>query len=143
MPFETLRIVPSVDIEKTLADNAAGISYSNFIRWRDKLPEKRGGSKYFTGSVTAPDIAAGVTCTIESVGTTNFVAIGASSNTVGVTFTATGAGTGTGTVNNLKFGTIRALHAWQGLSNFKSLADRKSTRLNSSHSQQSRMPSSA
>ena len=77
---------------------------------------------YFTGSVTAPDIAAGVTCTIESVGTTNFVAIGAASNTVGVTFTATGSGTGTGTVNNLKFGTIRALHAWQGLSNFKFLA---------------------
>ena len=50
MPFETLRIVPSVDIEKTLADNAAGISYSNFIRWRDKIPEKRGGSKYFNGS---------------------------------------------------------------------------------------------
>ena len=43
MPFETLRIVPSVDIEKTLADNAAGISYSNYIRWRDKVPEKRGG----------------------------------------------------------------------------------------------------
>ena len=34
---------------------------------------------------------------ITSVGTTNFVAIGASSNTVGLTFKATGAGSGTGT----------------------------------------------
>jgi hypothetical protein len=35
--------------------------------------------------------------TIASVGTTNFGAIGAASNTVGVVFTATGAGSGTGT----------------------------------------------
>jgi hypothetical protein len=35
---------------------------------------------------------------IATVGTTNFTAIGASSNTVGVIFTATGTGTGTGTV---------------------------------------------
>lgn len=43
MPFESLRIIPGVDVEETLADNAAGISESNFIRWRDNLPEKRGG----------------------------------------------------------------------------------------------------
>jgi hypothetical protein len=49
--------------------------------------------------VTAPNITAGTRCTILSVGTTNFTAIGASANTVGVTFTATGAGTGTGTVD--------------------------------------------
>ena len=34
---------------------------------------------------------------IETVGTTDFTAIGASSNSVGVQFTATGTGTGTGT----------------------------------------------
>lgn len=48
MPTETLRIIPSVDIESTLADNAAGISESSFIRWKGRtpegsLPEKRGG----------------------------------------------------------------------------------------------------
>ena len=43
MPFETLTIIPSVDIEETLAANAQGISESNFIRWREKYPEKRGG----------------------------------------------------------------------------------------------------
>ena len=47
MPFETLRIIPSVDVEETLADNAQGISESNYIRWRDKLPERRGGSTLF------------------------------------------------------------------------------------------------
>lgn len=33
---------------------------------------------------------------IASIGTTNFTLIGATSNTVGINFTATGAGTGTG-----------------------------------------------
>lgn len=55
---------------------------------------------YFTtGVVNATAIAAGSTYTIESVGSTNFTLIGASSNTVGTTFVATGAGTGTGTAS--------------------------------------------
>ena len=48
MPFETLRIIPGVDVEETLADNAAGVSESNFIRWREKLPEKRGGCTLYS-----------------------------------------------------------------------------------------------
>ena len=39
----------------------------------------------------------GKSYTIKTVGTTDFTAIGASANTVGVTFTATGVGSGTGT----------------------------------------------
>ena len=50
-------------------------------------------------TVSAPNITAGARVTILSVGTTDFTAIGAASNTVGVTFTASGAGTGTGTVD--------------------------------------------
>lgn len=50
MPFEALRIIPSVDVEKTLADNAQGVSESNFIRWRDKIPEKRGGCTLYTNT---------------------------------------------------------------------------------------------
>jgi len=46
---------------------------------------------------TAGNFVVGNTYTIATLGTTNFVAIGASSNTVGVTFVATGAGTGSGT----------------------------------------------
>ena len=46
--------------------------------------------------VSAGSFVVGQPYTITSVGTTNFTLIGASSNTVGVTFTATGAGSGTG-----------------------------------------------
>jgi len=48
-------------------------------------------------AVTAGAFIVGATYTIASVGTTSFTAIGAASNTVGVTFVATGVGTGTGT----------------------------------------------
>jgi len=49
------------------------------------------------GVATAGSFVSGQTYTILSVGSTDFVAIGASSNTVGVEFIATGTGTGTGT----------------------------------------------
>ena len=48
----------------------------------------------------ATSITAGEVCKIVSVGTTDFTAIGASSNTVGTVFTATGVGTGTGVVDS-------------------------------------------
>jgi hypothetical protein len=50
-----------------------------------------------TSTVTAGSFAVGTEYTIASIGTTDFTAIGAASNTVGVVFTATGVGTGTGT----------------------------------------------
>ena len=49
------------------------------------------------GNTIAGSFVPGATYTIRTVGTTNFIAIGASSNTVGVEFVATGAGTGSGT----------------------------------------------
>ena len=49
------------------------------------------------GVSTAGSFVTGQTYTILSVGTTDFVAIGASSNTAGVEFVASGAGSGTGT----------------------------------------------
>ena len=49
--------------------------------------------------VTAGSFVIATAYTIVTVGTTNFVAIGASANTVGVVFTATGAGSGTGTAS--------------------------------------------
>jgi hypothetical protein len=49
--------------------------------------------------ITAGSFVVGKTYTIKSVGTTDFTAIGASSNTVGVVFTATGVGSGTGTAS--------------------------------------------
>ena len=55
-----------------------------------------------TYNITLPESTAGSFVTgqkyvIDFVGTTNFIAIGASANTVGTAFTATGPGTGTGT----------------------------------------------
>ena len=50
-----------------------------------------------TATVSAGSFVVGSSYTIASVGTTSFTAIGASANTVGVTFTATGTGSGTGT----------------------------------------------
>jgi len=47
--------------------------------------------------IAATAIVAGKTYQIASVGSTNFVAIGAAANTVGLLFVATGTGTGTGT----------------------------------------------
>ncbi len=51
--------------------------------------------------ITAGGFTATHTYIINTVGTTNFVAIGASSNTVGVRFTATGVGSGDGTATRL------------------------------------------
>ena len=50
-------------------------------------------------NIAATSLVAGQTYKITAVGSTNFVAIGATSNTVGVYFTATGVGSGTGTAN--------------------------------------------
>jgi len=50
-----------------------------------------------TTTVNAGSFVVGTTYTILVVGSTNFVSIGASANTVGVTFVATGAGSGSGT----------------------------------------------
>lgn len=50
-----------------------------------------------TSTVTAGSFVVGTEYTILTVGTTDFTAIGASANTVGIVFTATGVGTGDGT----------------------------------------------
>jgi hypothetical protein len=59
---------------------------------------------------TAGNFLVGKTYTIQSVGSTDFTAIGASSNSVDVAFTATGAGSGTGTASfNLSANTTQAV----------------------------------
>lgn len=65
-----------------------------------------GALRNYTSTLNlATEIFAGGTYTIASVGTTDFTLVGASSNTVGVTFVATGTGTGTGTVvDGIDFG---------------------------------------
>jgi hypothetical protein len=59
---------------------------------------KIGEPRYFSSDpVAATAIVAGVSYFIDTVGDTDFIAIGADSNDVGVYFVATAAGTGTGT----------------------------------------------
>lgn len=43
MPFAEVQLKPGVNVETSDADNPSGVQKSNFIRWRDGLPEKRGG----------------------------------------------------------------------------------------------------
>lgn len=43
MPFAEVQLTPGVDVESSPAGNPSGVQASNFIRWRAKLPEKRGG----------------------------------------------------------------------------------------------------
>lgn len=50
-------------------------------------------------TITAGSFVTSTEYRIETIGTTDFTAIGAASNTVGVIFTATGAGSGTGTAS--------------------------------------------
>jgi len=64
--------------------------------------DQRSNSKYRVAEVTptgAAPFVVGTQYTIATVGSTDFTLIGASSNTVGITFTATGVGAGTGTAS--------------------------------------------
>jgi hypothetical protein len=72
--------VQTVDVDYTVAPDFSTVTLTNN-----------------PGVATAGSFVIGQTYTILSVGTTDFTAIGASSNTVGVEFIASGAGLGTGT----------------------------------------------
>lgn len=54
-------------------------------------------SEVFPTTVAAGSLSAGTVYTIESVGTTDWTAVGAFASMTGITFVATGAGSGTGT----------------------------------------------
>jgi hypothetical protein len=78
-----------------------GVSVPANIMNRTFVPTYVNANTY---TITLPDANAGSfrtgnTYIITSVGTTNFTAIGASSNTIGVSFVATGPGSGTGTAS--------------------------------------------
>ena len=77
-------------VSSALAQNGLGQGQT----WQDVL-SSRNDTVVTAGSFVTNNIY-----TIVTVGTTNFVSIGASANTVGVVFTATGAGSGTGTARN-------------------------------------------
>lgn len=74
-----------------------------FICWQDPFAHGTTPDEFTINAVAAPQITAagsftiGDTYKILTVGTTNFVNAGATSDTVGLTFTATAVGAGTGT----------------------------------------------
>lgn len=51
MPFAAFTVSPGVNLEKTPALNQAGISISQNVRWREGIPEKRGGWQKFINAV--------------------------------------------------------------------------------------------
>lgn len=67
-------------------------------------------------SIVATAISAGLLVEIESVGTTDFTAIGSADNDVGTRFIATGAGTGTGTVTYSPAAT-EPMYVWNNIQN--------------------------
>lgn len=79
-----------------LLNRRANMAYEATDYWPRYLVAGEIRSLYTT-TVNAGSFVVGTTYTILTVGDTNFVSIGAASNTVGVVFVATGAGTGTGT----------------------------------------------
>jgi hypothetical protein len=95
----------------TLDDLRSSISLDTRITLRDNFNQVQGtfndaAQSYITAdyprvlaSTQAGGFVVGQPYTILELGTTDFTAIGASSNTVGVTFTATGSGSGTGTAS--------------------------------------------
>lgn len=90
-----LNLAPA-SVTSPLVENGTDYFGSILADIGDYLRPTYPGSAYNT-AVTAGSFVAGLSYTIASVGTTDFTLIGASANTVGVTFKATGAGTGTGT----------------------------------------------
>ena len=67
-------------------------------------------------SYTAGTFTVGVTFVIAVVGTTDFTLIGASANTVGISFVSTGLGTGTGTATSRNTGSDNTANGWKALS---------------------------
>jgi len=68
---------------------------------------------YYAATANATQTEASTEYLILTVGTTDFTAIGAASNTVGLQFTATGAGSGTGTVTILDTGMLGKFNSLQ------------------------------
>ena len=96
---------------RALQDVPVGVSIANVLYWFEFVPTLQSlvdfGTDYGAtdgvamvvfgaSTIDAGYFVIGRSYTITTVGTTNWVAIGAASNTVGVSFVATGAGSGTG-----------------------------------------------
>jgi hypothetical protein len=95
--YGMLGTATGVSVYATSLNKTFEITYVDANTYTITLPNANAGS-----------FSTGLTYIITSVGTTSFTAIGASSNTVGVSFVATGPGSGTGTAS------ITSLHSTVG-----------------------------
>ena len=96
---------------RALQDVPVGINITNILYWFEFVPTLQSsvdfGTDYGatdgiamvifgTNTIDAGYFVIGKSYTITSVGTTNWISIGAASNTLGISFVATGEGSGTG-----------------------------------------------
>ena len=102
--LDNVQIVPAVCLKPSAVTVANIAATSAVLSWTAPSPAPAQGYVYYYApavvtatSVTAGSFVPGNVYEITSVGTTNFIALGASANVVGVQFTATGTGSGTGT----------------------------------------------
>jgi hypothetical protein len=79
----------------SVLENTVGRKPGDNFGWVETTKAATAGP--WQGTVTAGGFVIGGTYKIQSVGTTDFMSIGAADNEVGTTFTAAGAGTGSGT----------------------------------------------
>lgn len=101
--FRVTRVSGSATVIANANAETAHFKINYQLKGEDGTSGDRGAGRWNIGisSVTAGSFVTGTTYWITTVGTTDFTAIGASSNTVGTSFTATGAGSGTGTATPL------------------------------------------
>lgn len=101
--FRVTRVSGSATVIANANAETAHFTTNYQLKGADGASGDRGAGRWNIGvsAVTAGSFSTGTTYWITTVGTTDFTAIGATSNTVGLSFTATGAGSGTGTATPL------------------------------------------
>ena len=101
--FRVTRVSGSATVIGNANTETAHFITNYQLKGADGTSGDRGAGRWNIGvsAVTAGSFSTGTTYWITTLGTTDFTAIGATANTVGLSFTATGAGSGTGTATPL------------------------------------------
>ena len=104
--LETDYLGPTTGFYSTMPIKFAGVSFGGFIVNNEYYVSYIFDLNSFaisndTATTNAGSFVNGTKYIIDSLGTTDFTSIGASSNTLGTIFTASGAGTGTGTAYSI------------------------------------------
>lgn len=77
MPFQSVRLIPGLDTERTPSLNEAGFSSTAFLRWREGLAEKLGGwTRFYPSTIGSRVYALNAWTSLNGV---SFLGIGAAS----------------------------------------------------------------